>query len=269
MSNLHWALGSVLVVTATLGQPRSAATAPHELTVFAASSLRESFEALAHSFEAQRRGTRVRLNFAGSQELRLQIEQGARADVFASADAKQMAALEKTGLVMTPRVFAGNQLVLVIPADNPANLKTLADLPTAKRIVLGAPEVPVGSYTEQVLDRATTAWGDGFGQRVRARVVSRELNARQVLGKVMLGEADAGIVYRTDAASAQPRVGMIALPAAVNVTAVYFIAVAHESPRAALAQSWITFVLSPAGQQRLANAGFMPVSATAHKAPLR
>src|SRR5262249_25120079 len=151
-------------------------------------------EDLAKTFETKS-GVKVRLNLAGSQELRTQIENGAGADVFASADQKHMAALVTAKLVATPHVFARNTPVVIVPKGNPAKVGSFQELAKAKKIVIGVPEVPIGTYTLEILDKA----GADFKQKVLANVASRELNVRQVLAKVTLGEADAGIVYRTDA----------------------------------------------------------------------
>ena len=225
---------------------------PRELTVFAAASLREPFEELARSSEKQSPGLKVRLNFAGSQELRAQIEHGARADVFASADLQHLAALEKAGVAVAPRTFAHNRPVVIVPKRNPAGLVAFKDLPKAKRLVIGAPEVPIGRYTVQILDKA----GADFRDQVMARVASKELNVRQVLAKVALGEADAGIVYRTDARSAADRVTTVEIPAELNVVAEYPIAVIKDAPQPAAARAFVDLVLSPEGQKRLADAGF-------------
>jgi molybdate transport system substrate-binding protein len=233
-----------------------ATTGARKLTVFAAASLREAFQDLAARFEADHRGTHVRLSFAGSQELRAQIDLGARADVFASADAKQMSALADKGAVLAPRLFAGNEPVVVLPAANPAQVRAFADLPRATHIVIGVPEVPIGAYTLQILDRANATMGDDFGRRVQAHVVSRELNVRQVLAKVILGEADAAIVYRTDARAAGTKVATVPIPSSINVTAEYLIGVLKNAPEADLARAWVSFVLGPAGEARLGQAGF-------------
>jgi molybdate transport system substrate-binding protein len=218
-----------------------------ELTVFAASSLREAFTAIGQDFEAQHPGVRVALQFAGSQELRLQLDNGAEADVFASADEKQMALLGES-LAPHPAAFAHNQPVLVVPADNPAGLRTFYDLPKARRIVLGAAEVPIGAYSNRILAAAHLD--------VKGRVVSRELNVRQVLAKVELGEADAAIVYRTDAARVPVRI--IEIPPAVNVTAQYPIAALARAAHPLLAAQFVALVLSPAGRAVLARFGFLP-----------
>jgi molybdate transport system substrate-binding protein len=230
------------------------------LTVFAAASLRDAFGALQSTFEREHPGVKVRFNFAGSQELRTQIELGAPADVFASADIKHMEAARAAGLVDAPTLFATNAPVIVVPADNPGRVHSLGDLPTVRRLVIGAPEVPIGAYTLQILDKARTRLGPDFPARVQARVASRELNVRQVLTKVMLGEADAGIVYRTDARSAGDKVRIVEIPSELNVVAEYPIATVARAPHAHLARAWVGLVTSPAGLDPLADAGFGGVS---------
>jgi len=236
--------GAALLSIASLASPVRAA----ELTVFAASSLREGFSELARRFEAEHPGVTVALAFAGSQELRVQIENGARADVFASADEKQMARLGE--LALDPATFAHNEPVLIVPRDNPAGLRDFADLPKARRVVLGAPEVPVGAYSARILAAAKIDLG--------ARVVSHELNVRQVLAKVALGEADAGIVYRTDAQAARGEVQVIPIPPELNAPAEYPIAALARSRLPQLARQFVELVRSPAGREVLARHGFQP-----------
>jgi molybdate transport system substrate-binding protein len=251
-------LGFPLVLGLLACSARDSGNEPdRQLVVFAAASLREVFEGLAGSFEQTRPGTRVRLNLAGSQELRTQIEQGARADVFASADLKHMGTLEQQGLVERAAVFARNEPVLVVPGGNPAGIRGLTDLPRTRRLVVGAGEVPIGAYTVKIFDAAARRYGADLRAKLEASVVSRELNVRQVLAKVTLGEADAGIVYRTDAGAARDKVEVIALPGELNVLADYPIAVVKTSAQPALARAWIDLVLSPGGQRRLASAGFL------------
>jgi molybdate transport system substrate-binding protein len=225
---------------------------PREITVFAAASLREAFEDLGKTFETKTH-VKVRLNLAGSQELRTQIENGARADVFASADQKHMDALVKAKLAAAPRVFARNTPVIIVPKDNPAKIASFQDLPKAKKIVIGVPEVPIGNYTLQILDKA----GADFKDKVLANVVSREPNVRQVLAKVTLGEADAAVVYRTDAMAGKDKVAIIDIPAKVNVVAEYPVAVLEKAPEAAAARAFVDLLLSADGQKRLATAGFV------------
>lgn len=244
---------AALVVCGVAACKRTPESQSHEVTVFAAASLRESFEDLARAFEARTPGVKVHLNFAGSQELRTQIENGARADVFASADQKHMDALVKANLAAAPHVFARNTPVIIVPKDNPAQVTSFQDLTKAKKIVIGVPEVPIGNYTLQILDKG----GADFKQQVLASVSSRELNVRQVLAKVGLGEADAGIVYRTDAMAGKDKVAIIDIPAEVNVVAAYPVAVLSKAPEAAAAQAFVDLLLSGDGQKRLATAGFV------------
>ncbi len=226
-----------------------------QLTVFAAASLTEAFEDLAERFEAAHPDVNVAVSFAGSQALRLQIEHGARADVFASANPHHMDALLGAGLVAGSRAFAHNELVVVVPPDNPASIEKFADLPRAERLVIGAPTVPVGSYTHQMLERAGAHLGGAFESAVLANVVSEENNVRLVRTKVELGEADAAIVYRTDAASC-PRVRTIEIPAHSNVRASYLIASVSDAKRSDLARAWIEYVCSDEGRRVLERHGF-------------
>lgn len=226
-----------------------------ELTVFAAASLTEAFDDLAQRFEADHPDVDVAVSFAGSQALRLQIEHGARADVFASANPHHMDALLGAGLVVGSRVFAHNELVVIVPPDNPASIDSFSDLPRARRLVIGAPTVPVGSYTHQMLARAGARLGDAFERAVLANVVSEENNVRLVRTKVELGEADAAIVYRTDAASC-PRVRSIEIPAHSNVRASYLIASVSDSKQSDLAREWIEYICSAEGRRILERHGF-------------
>jgi len=242
-----------------IGSPLSARAAePKEVVVFAAASLREVFQSIADNFERTHAGVKVRINFAGSQELRVQIEHGAKADVFASADSKHMQAVQKQDLAAGSRIFARNEPVVIVPANNPAKLARFADLPKAERIVVGVPEVPIGAYTETILANTEKPYGAQFRASVVAHIRSRELNVRQVLTKVALGEADAGIVYKTDAISAKDKVATIEIPDGINVIADYPIAVLAGAPQPDLAKAWVAAVLGSEGQQTLRRAGFRP-----------
>jgi molybdate transport system substrate-binding protein len=229
-----------------------------ELVVFAASSLKEAFEGIAAGFETAHPGVKVKLAFAGSQEHGTQIEHGAPADVWAAASRGVQAALARKGLVGEPRAFARNEPVVVVPKENPAGIHAFADLPRSKRLVVGSPEVPIGAYTVQILDKAAGKYGPGFRARVEAAVVSHELNVRQVLAKVTLGEADAAVVYRTDARAAKAEIEIVAIPAELNVLGDDTIAAVAASKRQALARAFIDLVLAPEGQRRLSAAGFLP-----------
>jgi molybdate transport system substrate-binding protein len=244
-----------------IGTGASAAPPTRDLVVFEAASLKDAFATLAARFERDHPGVHVVTNPAGSQELRAQIEQGAAADVFASADRRHMDALVAAALVEPPALFTCNEPVVVVRRDLAASLRTFADLPRAERIVVGAPEVPIGAYTAQILQKAAAKLGTSFGARVQARIVSRELNVRQVLAKIVLGEADAGIVYRSDALAAKGKVSLIEIPPELNVTAAYPIAALKHAPDPGLAAAFVALVRSPGGAAVLREAGFVPCPA--------
>ena len=206
-------------------------------------------------------GVEVSFNFAGTQELRTQLEQGAPADVFASADERHMQALQNAARVEAPRIFAQNEPVMVVSKEKAASIRSLAELPLAERIVVGAPEVPIGKYTLQILDKASHSLGADFRSRVEARIVSRELNVRQVLAKVTLGEADAGIVYRTDIGADRDKISVVTIPPELNVTAKYPIATVKGAAHPGLGQQWVSLILSERGQTILRDSGFIVPSA--------
>ena len=231
------------------------------LTVFAAASLTDAFEEVGHNFEVANPGVTVRLNFAGSQALRTLIEQGARADVFASANTKEMDTLVAGNFVAAdaPVIFLTNQLVVIMPANNPAGVENLVDLAqNGLKIVLAAKEVPVGNYSLQVLEKLDQSFGNGFKDKTLANVVSYENTVKQVVAKVQLGEADAGIVYSSDTVAA-PELKKIGIPRENNVVAEYPLAVLTQSKNPELAQAFINYVLSSNGQLAIRRWGFLPV----------
>jgi molybdate transport system substrate-binding protein len=246
--------------TASPGAAVPPERAKKELIVFAAASLTEAFTDLGQGFQESHPGATVVFNFAGSQILRAQIEDGAVADVFASANASELEALVANGNVDAEggREFAANRLIVILPEDNPAGIETLGDLaPAGVKIVLGAEEVPVGKYARQALTNLNAAWGPAYAESVLANVVSNEENARQIVAKVSLGEADAGIVYSTDAV-ADRSLATVAIDDAYNVTAEYPLAVLRQAPEAELARQFVEFILSPEGQTILQAHGFLP-----------
>ena len=234
-----------------------------ELTVFAAASLTDAFEEIGATLEGEHPGLEVTYNFAGSQALVTQLAEGAEADVFASANRAQMEVAVANGSVRAePATFVRNRLAIVVPMGNPAGVETPADLgEEGLRLVLAQAEVPVGRYAREAVcamagDAAT--YGAGFAEAVAGNVVSAEEDVREVLTKVQLGEADAGIVYVSDAASAADEVELVAIPDAVNVVAAYPIAPTAEGD-AALAAAFIGYLLGAEGQATLAEYGFEPV----------
>ena len=225
------------------------------LTVFAASSLTEAFEEIATAFEAQHSGVTVQLSFDGSSTLATQITQGAPADVFASADEDQMQLVVKGGLAADkPKIFATNRLSVITPRGG--RVKRPQDLAQpGVLLVLAAPEVPVGNYARAALEKMNARYGADFSARVLENLVSEESNVRQVALKVELGEADAAIVYQTDAAVAK-NISEIAIPDALNVVGTYPLVTLTSSAQPRLARAFVAWVLSKKGQAVLGNYGF-------------
>jgi len=234
----------------------------HTLTVFAAASLTAAFQEIGKNFEASNLGVKIFFNFAGSQILRTQLEQGALADVFASADHKNMDLLVTENFVAgnSYKDFATNRLIVVLPPGNPAKLQALGDLarPNVK-LVLADASVPAGNYARQVLSNMSKdpLYGTDFSVAVLKNVVSNETDVKQVVTKVELGEADAGIAYISDA-SADPNLTTISIPDKFNITANYPIAILSSATEPELAATFVAYVTSPAGQKILVKWGFNP-----------
>lgn len=238
-----------------------ASEASRTLTVFAAASLADAFTEIGSNFEAVNQGVTVTLNFAGSQALSTQIMEGAPVDVFASANTAQMDVVVAGGFVVqdAPQIFLTNVLVIIVPEDNPAGVDNVEDLASSDlKLVLAAEEVPVGRYSREAFELMNTRLGSDFTDRVLANVVSNEDNVKQVVAKVQLGEADAGIVYTSDAVAAS-RLPTIEIPAEMNVIAVYPIAPLAGSGHPELAAAFVEYVLSPDGQAVLQKWGFGPI----------
>lgn len=227
------------------------------LTVLAASSLQDVMKTLQGLFERENPGTHVRFAFAGSQQLQLQIEHGARADVYVAADVRHIEALQREARRGEPVRFTCNTLVIAVPRGNPAKVKSLADLARTKNVVLAAAEVPAGALSEQVLSAANALYGEDFQRRVHRNVRSRELNVRQVLAKLSLGEADAALVYRTDVAASGERVEALPLPEEVQAIARYAATVLNDTRHADTASAFLAFLEGPAAATVLRQAGFI------------
>jgi molybdate transport system substrate-binding protein len=232
------------------------------LTVFAAASLTDAFHAIGPAFERAYPGTHVTFDFGASSLLRTQIEQGAPADVFASADRSQMEPLARAAKVRSVMPFARNRLVVIVPAANPGHVRRLEDLArSGLRLVITAEQVPIGHYTRLALAKMSAPAGIGasFQQRMLANVVSQEPNVRGLVAKVELGEADAAIVYASDAMAAGAKVKVIPIPERFNEVAVYPVAVVEGSSHPAEAGSFIQYLRSRPAQALLQQHGFQPV----------
>lgn len=235
-----------------------AAAQTRTVTVFAASSLTDAFSTLKPVFEATNPGHRVRFNFGPSSVLRTQVQQGAPVDVFASADWAQMQPLVDGKQVHAPQTFARNRLVLVVPARNPGSVRSLRDLARpGLRVITTGEAVPIGRYTQEMLGKLSrmSGYGRDFAARVNANVVSREANVRTLVAKIELGEADAAVVYESDARLSR-RLRALPIPLAANVTAEYPIAVVASARDRAGAEAFVRLVRSSRGRDVLRRFGF-------------
>jgi molybdate transport system substrate-binding protein len=260
----------LLIAPALWGQ--SPDSEPSTLTVYAAASLTDGFSELGHQLEREQPGLTVRFNFAGSQQLAVQLEAGARADVFASADQRWMDYVKQKKLVSgdTP-VFARNRLIVIVPRANPARIAGLQDLArSGTKVVIAAEAVPVGKYTRDALHNLAAAPGypARYDQRVLANVVSQEENVKGVIAKVQLGEADAGLVYRSDMNPAVGRhVRVFEIPESYNVIGSYPIAVLRSASNPEAARRFLALVLGSNGQEVLKRHGFLPATSKGPSVP--
>ncbi|MGE5333854.1 MAG: molybdate ABC transporter substrate-binding protein [Nitrososphaerota archaeon] len=267
------AMAVLLTLAACGSSPATSATGqPVKLTVFAAASLKGAFTDIATAYRKTHPDVAITLNFAGSDTLAQQINQGAPADLFASANATQMSVAVKSGAIdgNAVKTFAHNRLVIIYPAANPAHIQTLRDIARpGVKLALATRTVPVGQYALDFLDKASAdpAYGPSYKAQALKNVVSYETDVKAVLAKVALGEADAGIVYTTDAASASGKVGTVPIPDALNSIATYPIGVVNSSPHAAAARDLLAYILSADGQAILARYGFLPGSDGAQYRP--
>lgn len=220
------------------------------LTVFAAASLTESFTVLGKQFEAAHPGVKVTFDYEGSSALVQKLDNGAKADVFASADQKNMDKAVRDGVIDgQPAVFATNKLAIAVAKGNPKGIKTFADLTKpGLNVVVCAQQVPCGSATQKIEQSTKTT----------LKPVSEETNVKQVLAKVQSGDADAGLVYVTDATSAAGKVDKVDFPESSGAVNQYPIAVVKNAPQAALAKQFADFVLGEQGKTELAKIGFGP-----------
>src|SRR6266571_7045976 len=247
--------------TAATSKPAAVSPVSGEIVVFAASSLTDVFQDMATSFQQANPRARLTFNFGASSQLATQLGQGASADVFASADTVQMDNAKKSGAVTgQDRIFAGNRLVLITPKDNPAHINSVKDRANdGVKFVTAQPSVPIGTYTAQMLDKASAdpSYGADYKSKVMANTVSQEDNVRQVVSKVQLGEADAAIVYSTDATpQVRDQLQIIQVPDPLQTLASYPIAVAKGNNPAG-GEAFVAYVLGADGQATLAKWGFL------------
>jgi molybdate transport system substrate-binding protein len=257
MRRIGVAIVSLALIATACGSKGEGGSMPHTtLTVLAASSLTEAFDRIGSDFEKAHDGVTVRFSFGPSDGLAQQIQAGGPTDVFASASPTWMDAVAEDPGVRDRVDFARNRLVIVTPADDPANVSSVDDLARpGVKLVLAAQGVPAGDYAREMLKNA------GVSTRALANVVSNEEDVKAVIQKVILGEADAGIAYLTDVTPAvRDEIREVPIPDAVNVIATYPIAVVSSSGHSALAADFVRYVSGSAGEHVLASFGFLPPS---------
>jgi molybdate transport system substrate-binding protein len=253
------ATADLVLAAAACGAGTEGSADGRVLTVWAAASLTEAFAEIGAEFEREHPGAQVRFSFGPSDGLATQIIEGAPADVYASASPKWMDAVARDGPGVTDRIdFARNSLMLITPLDDPAEIRSLQDLARpGVKLVLAAEGVPAGDYARRVLAQA------GIAEAAEANVVSNEEDVKGVVQKVLLGEADAGLVYRTDVTPAvASRLIALDIPPELNVSAIYPIAVVAGSSQPELARAFVALVMAE-GREALMDAGF----STARPAP--
>jgi molybdate transport system substrate-binding protein len=231
----------VLALLGLLAFPAAASVGASTITVYAAASLTEVFPKIDPA---------ERYSFAGSDQLAFQIQQGAAADVYAAASPKYPDQLYAQGLVLKPVVFATNKLILLLPASNPAGITSVFDLKKPGiKLVIGQKGVPIGDYTRAILKNLGLS-------SVLSNVVSQETDVKNIVGKVVLGQADAGFVYVTDAKPVAGKVKVVRLPGWAQPKVKYEIAVVKASSNRSAAQAFVKRVLAKKGRAALAAAGF-------------
>jgi molybdate transport system substrate-binding protein len=233
------------------------------LTILAASSLTDAFGELGNTFEEQNQGVEVKQTFGASSDLLAQIQQGAPADVFASAAEEEMNTAVKDGLVpRKPEVFVKNREVIMVPKDNPANINSLDDMakPDTK-LVLAAKDVPAADYAIEILGKANKEYGPDFEQDVLSNVVSREVDVRASVNRVVVGDADATFGYASDyTPDIRDKVKVIKIPPEQNIVATYPIAALKDAKAPELAKKWVDLVTSEEGQKVLEKWNFEPAA---------
>jgi molybdate transport system substrate-binding protein len=251
--------------TGTTSSNATPTAATTTLNVFAAASLTASFKEIATQYEAAHPSVKITYNFNGSQLLAQQIINGAKADIFASADLANMKKVSDPGLVGPQSIFAKNRLAVAIPISNPGHINSLKDLANKGiKIDVAAPSVPVGKYALQVLDKMgkSSEYGPAYESAVKANFVSQEENVTAVVNKVQLNEVDAGIVYLTDVTGAAAnKIKLIDIPDQFNVIAQYPIAVVKSSTQTTQAQAFVQYILSSDGQAVLTKHHFISPTA--------
>lgn len=225
----------------------------HEITVFAAASLTESLKEAVEKFEQENQDVEVNLHLASTSRLRLQIEQGVKADLFLSASEKHYNVLEEKGWIIEGKHFLSNRMSLIVPKDNPAQIHKVKDLQKNCKIILAQREVPAGRYAREIIH----SFGKTFEEKVLSHVVSEEMNVKQVVNKVAMGEGDAALVYSSDLTeNIQEKVKEISIPPKHNIHATYWIGQLKQEKKNPYAKELYIFLTSEKSKEIFKKYGF-------------
>lgn len=252
MTSMAAFVGFLLVLSGVKGYASSVTSGGQQTTMEAlvAANATDPMAGIIQAYEALHPGINIKASYAGTQVLQTQLEQGAPADLFLSANLSHIQALAKEGLVQKYYKVSNDHEVIIVPKNNPGHITSLKDLGTQNvKLIIGVNDVPIGQYTRQIFQKAAASYGTGFDATVMSHVVSTETNVKQILETVAMGEADAGIVYMTDVTpNFKSQVKIINIPSQYNVVSTNYIAVPTHSPHPQQAEALLQFMLSAPGQ---------------------
>jgi molybdate transport system substrate-binding protein len=235
----------LIIISGGCGVKHTNKASKEEITVFAASSLTESLEEIVRLFEEENPEVKVRLNVDSTSRLRMQIEQGVEADIFLSANKEHYNALKEQGYVSKGEAFLHNSMTLIVPKANPAHLEKVEDLQNKCKLVLAQREVPAGDYARKIIHSLASVMGAEFEEKVLNNIVSEENNVKQVVNKVVIGEADAAFVYSSDITqSVKEKVKVLSIPEEHNVKAEYWMSKLMRESQSEYTQKFYAFLVS-------------------------
>ncbi|MCJ7689199.1 MAG: molybdate ABC transporter substrate-binding protein, partial [Clostridiaceae bacterium] len=246
---------SLIILSGGCAEKQSNKISKQEITIFAASSLTESMEEVVKLFEKENTKVKVNLNLESTSRLRLQIEQGVEADIFLSANKKHYDALDEQGFISKGQTFLENSMVIIMPKDNPANIEKVEDLKNKCKLVIAQKEVPAGGYAREIIHSLSGIYGAEFEDKVLNNIVSEENNVKQVVSKVVMGEADVAFVYSSDVTtSVVEKVKVLRIDPVHNVRAEYWLSKLKTENE--YAEKFYAFLLSKEGQDIFKKYGF-------------
>ncbi len=254
------ALSSLIMLSGGCSSKHTDKVSKEEITVFAASSLTESLEEVIELFKQENPQVKIRLNVDSTSRLRVQIQQGVQGDIFLSANKEHYDVLKEQGYILEGEVFLYNSMVLIVPEDNPAHIENIEDLQNKCKLVLAQKEVPAGGYAREIIHSLSGPFGAEFEKKVLNNIVSEENNVKQVVNKVVIGEADAAFVYLSDVTqSVKQKVKVLSIPPEHNSRAEYWTSKLTKENQSEYAQRFYDFLISKEGQETFEKYGFKSV----------